>query len=710
MLREIIIRGLAMLTALMPVITLAADPPLIRSARSGPWSTRETWDLGRVPKAGDRVVVRSGHHVAYDVASGEVIRLVQVAGTLDFARDRDTRLEAGLIVVTANEEPTEYGFDCHSPGTPMRHGGGDSDSKPQPADAVAAPPEKPALLVGRPGAPVAAGFSALIRLHHLEGMDPVSCPAIVSCGGRMEFHGTPMAHTWLKVRQTADVGATSIYVDEWPEGWRQGDRVIVTSTKRQRDGNRVGGDFLAGAQTEERSITGLAGRDFTGGYPVKLDRPLAFSHFAEGNFRAEVANLTRNVVVESANPDGVRGHTMYHRGSLGSIHYAEFRHLGKRDEKGRYSVHFHLAGETMRGSSVIGASIWDSQNRWITLHGTNGVVIRDVVGYKSVGHGYFLETGNEVNNILDHNLAALVLPGKPQKEQEVPFDPNRGAGFWWANSQNSFTRNVAVECAEYGYRFDNKKTADYDPVRPIRQPDGTLKPQDTRILPFIRFEGNEAHTMKFFCLNLRGVTRPERGLDFYSQNQDLAREAAEALPEPGHPFWIRDFRAWEANWSVHLGTTGVFVDGLDSFRNDVAIWRSIMDGSGFRRLTSKDMRVNDIHNPLSLGSLPSEDDTKRGALRGVSSFRDDMPPVTMITEAVRDGNMIQVRGSTADASDVRRVTVNGRPARQIGGSFAEWEIALDAPTGRPFDVTAMAEDVHGHVDPRPHVLRVETSR
>ena len=141
-----------------------------------------------------------------------------------------------------------------------------------------------------------------------------------------------------------------------------------------------------------------------------------------------MANLTRNVVVESADPDGVRGHTMYHRDSAGSINYAEFRHLGKRDELGRYSIHFHLCGETMRGSSVIGASIWDSHNRWITIHGTDALVVRDNVGYKSVGHGYFLEDGTEINNILDHNLAALVLPGKPQKDQVVPVRPQSGGG------------------------------------------------------------------------------------------------------------------------------------------------------------------------------------------------------------------------------------------------------------------------------------------
>ena len=671
---------------------VAAEPPLVRSAKSGAWSAKETWDQGRVPKAGDRVVIRSGHHIGYDVASEDVIRLVQIAGTLEFARDRTTRLEAGLITITASEEPSEEGFDCHAAMKEMK-GMPESD--------------RPALLVGRPGFPIPAEFSATIRLHYVEGMDKLSCPAVVCCGGRMEFHGAPLPQTWLKIRQTADAGSASVYVDEWAEGWKQGDQIIVTSTRRQRDGRGVGGDFLAGAQTEERRITGLSPRDFTGGYALKLDRPLAFSHFAEGNFRAEVANLTRNVVVESADPDGVRGHTMYHRNSAGSINYAEFRHLGKRDEKGRYSIHFHLAGETMRGSSVIGASIWDSHNRWITIHGTDALVVRDNVGYKSVGHGYFLESGTEVNNILDHNLAALVLPGKPQKEQEVPFDLNRGAGFWWANSQNSFTRNVAAECAEYGYRFDTKKTEAYDPIRPIRQPDGTLKPQDSRILPFVRFEDNEAHTMKFFCLNLRGVTRPDRGLDFYSQNESLAREAAEAMPEPGHPFWIRDFRGWEANWATHLGTTGVFIDGLDVFRSDVAIWRSIMDGSGFRRMTTKDMRVNDIHNPLSSGYVPSKDEADRGVFRGVSSFRDDMPPTTVITSAVRDGNLVVVKGSTADTSDLRRVTVNGRPARSTRGSFAEWEIALDAPAGKPFEVTATSEDVHGHVEPRPHVVRVD---
>ena len=145
---------------------------------------------------------------------------------------------------------------------------------------------------------------------------------------------------------------------------------------------------------------------------------------------------------------------MYHRGSTGSISYAEFRHLGKEGVLGKYSLHFHMVGDSMRGSSVIGASIWDSGNRWITIHGTNYLVVRDCVGYRSIGHGFYLEDGSESYNVLDRNLAVQATAGKPLPAQFLSFDQNDGAGFWWANSLNAFTRNVAVECDRYGYRFE----------------------------------------------------------------------------------------------------------------------------------------------------------------------------------------------------------------------------------------------------------------
>lgn len=56
---------------------LAADPPLtgvIRSGQSGPWSASATWEGGKVPGAGARVLIRQGHRVVDDLQTYQVIR------------------------------------------------------------------------------------------------------------------------------------------------------------------------------------------------------------------------------------------------------------------------------------------------------------------------------------------------------------------------------------------------------------------------------------------------------------------------------------------------------------------------------------------------------------------------------------------------------------------------------------------------------------
>jgi hypothetical protein len=94
----------------------SADPVVFnaRTAGSGPWSHAKTWEGERLPQAGDFVQVRSGHTVTYDVDSGEALRMVHVAGTLTFSREKSTLLVAGLIRIEPGETTTEGGFDCHS--------------------------------------------------------------------------------------------------------------------------------------------------------------------------------------------------------------------------------------------------------------------------------------------------------------------------------------------------------------------------------------------------------------------------------------------------------------------------------------------------------------------------------------------------------------------------------------------------------------------
>src|SRR5262249_49319979 len=142
---------------------LAADPPVIRSAKSGPWSAAATWDGGTVPGAGARVLIRERHRVEYDVKSDAVIRGISVSGTLAFAPDKDTVLNVGLIKVQPGDEYSEDGFDCDA------HAGGQAPGA--------------TWLVGTPDHPIAK--TAVIRLHYVEGMDRESCPAVVCCGARV---------------------------------------------------------------------------------------------------------------------------------------------------------------------------------------------------------------------------------------------------------------------------------------------------------------------------------------------------------------------------------------------------------------------------------------------------------------------------------------------------------------------------------------------
>src|SRR5262249_34167577 len=119
-----------------------AAPELIRSARSGPWSDAKTWEGGQVPGADARVQVRAGHTIVYDRNSDEAVRSIHVAGTLTFARDRDTQLVVALIKIQPGDDASEDGFDCDA------HGHADAD---QP---------RPALEVGTPDQPLDAKFTA----------------------------------------------------------------------------------------------------------------------------------------------------------------------------------------------------------------------------------------------------------------------------------------------------------------------------------------------------------------------------------------------------------------------------------------------------------------------------------------------------------------------------------------------------------------------
>src|SRR5262249_37556009 len=151
-------------------------------------------------------------------------------------------------------------------------------------------------------------------------------------------------------------------------GWRVSDRVVLTATQLTRD---AGSSHKGNTSTEERTIRSIDGQKLT------LDEPLEVTHLGTGDYRGEVANLSRNVIVESADPNGARGHPMSPNPSAGPISSAVLWPVGKQGALGKYALHYQLVGDTMPGTYVLAASIWDSHNPWLTIHGTNYLVVRD---------------------------------------------------------------------------------------------------------------------------------------------------------------------------------------------------------------------------------------------------------------------------------------------------------------------------------------------
>lgn len=540
-------------------------PFSLRSVANGKWSNPKTWKPARVPGKGDRVLVSRGTTIEYDAKNKDVIRLLSVAGTLSFARDRDTELNVGILTVQHTEECSEQGFACEFEG---------AEAGPKtPAG------QWPALLIGTQQHPIPAKHTARIRLHYLHGMNKDDAPAIACCSGRMEIHGAPLSRTWVKLGRDVKPGDVTVMLSEPVSGWRVGDDVIVTGSRR-----RGFGSFRPGArrgqlpQTERRTIAKIDGKTVT------LNKPLENEHSGSGESRSEVANLSRNVIIESADPAGVRGHTVFHRFSKGGISYARFAHLGKEGVLGRYAIHFHLVGATMRGSSVKGAAIVDSHNRWITIHGTQYLVVRDCVGYQSVGHGFFLEDGTELYNLLDHNLGVQAYRGRPLPKQVLPFDQNDGAAFWWANGINTLTRNVGVESDRYGFRYDMQKTRRFDSRLPILQPDGKEKTVDVRTLPIWRFEDNEAHgNFAGMVVAANGGRQPDTPIRSEGTLRQI-RRLDWTGPDRRHPHVIRNFNIWDAHYAFRPHSPNMLMENVRIHRAVYGVYRPAFDNHVYRNL------------------------------------------------------------------------------------------------------------------------------
>jgi hypothetical protein len=151
----------------------------------------------------------------------------------------------------------------------------------------------------------------------------------------------------------------------------------------------------------------------------------------------------------------------------------------------------------------------------------------------------------------------------------LPFDENDGAGFWWANSLNTITHNVACENDRYGFRFEATPGSTFNPTLSVQQPDGERKPVDIRTLPFVRCDDNECHCDGLYGFNLgEGVRR--------------------AGPDVRHPFVMRNTKIWEVHYAFRPQSPTLLVEGMQIHRCDYGVYHPNYDNHVYRNLSIRD--------------------------------------------------------------------------------------------------------------------------
>src|SRR5579863_1450340 len=296
------------------------------------WSDPATWPDKKVPAKDDLVTIGRDMDVVLDVTPPALHGLT-INGKLSFADNKDLELTTEWIMVHGE---LEIG----------------TEAKPHTRNATITLTDN---VKGE-------DFGGL-------GGNDRSDRGIMLMGGTLNLHGSEKS-TWTKLAKTAEAGSTSIEVLSAAD-WKAGEEIVLAST-----------DFDP-RQAERRTIAAIRGNTIT------LDKKLDYMHFGKITFdvdeRGEVGLLTRNIKLQAsgdAEQSLYGGHVMAMVGSKMFVDSFEFNRMGQNMTLARYPIHWHLVGDA-KGQYIKNASLHDTYNRCVTVHGTNFLHVENNVTYNT---------------------------------------------------------------------------------------------------------------------------------------------------------------------------------------------------------------------------------------------------------------------------------------------------------------------------------------
>uniref|UniRef100_A0A671VTQ9 hyaluronoglucosaminidase n=1 Tax=Sparus aurata TaxID=8175 RepID=A0A671VTQ9_SPAAU len=395
--------------------------------------------------------------------------------------------------------------------------------------------------------------------------------------------------------------------DEVQQTWRPGDKIVVASTDYSMH------------QAEEFTL--LPCPHCTSRQVKIQGESPQYNHFGEivdgVDMRAEVALLSRNILIygemenscygnnacQFYNHDTYGGHVKIF-GNFSSVHlsHVELKNMGQQGEKSRYPLHFHMCGDVdQRGgyrepTYVDGLSIHHSFSRCLTIHATNGLLVKHTLGYDTLGHCFFLEDGIEQRNTFYHNLGLLTRPGTllPTDRNETVcisikdkvykgYTPSPSteckavSTFWIANPNNNLISNAAAGSQDAGiwFVFHSSSTGDSH---------GLVPETKAELTPLGIFYNNRVHSnfkaglfidkgvkttnasaadpREYLCLDNSARFRPH-------QNADPRSPRVAAVIDTLISFKNNDLGAWIRGGDIVIQSSGFADNGVGlSFASD----------------------------------------------------------------------------------------------------------------------------------------------
>lgn len=459
------------------VPNFAASPTIV-SKQSGNWFDVSTWFEGKIPGIDDVVKIAQGHAVDYNGISNNALAALGIKGILAFDTAVNSRIKVGTILVY-REGKLDVG----------------TQSKP-----ISENTKVEIIIANRPLATF--GPDPITAVY-----DPLQYGTGLVVFGEVNMHGKAMTPTWVRLALEPLAGQNTLTLETTPLGWVVGDKIVLPDTRQVPLIRKYSIEPVMpiDLQLEEFTIASINDNVIT------LSQSLQYDHLGGRDSNGtiigmpHIGNLTRNIVVRSEDPNGVRGHGLFTDRSKVDIRYVSFVGMGRttaepldntiavdgevihigKNQVGRYPLHMHHhmgpenASNTGYQFAIVGNAVDDGAKWGVVVHNSHFGLIDNNVVYNVEGASIITEDGNETENVFCNNFVVKVGTiiksyfnpryggvagfGRPLRFADFGYE---GSGLWFTGKDNIVTGNVTANAVYAGVMY-NARSKGFTRNQPI---------------------------------------------------------------------------------------------------------------------------------------------------------------------------------------------------------------------------------------------------